>query len=139
MRRLKRTDIDCVADIWLDTNIKAHNFIPRQYWLDNFEAVKDMLIQAEIYVYEDAGEIQGFIGLSGDYIAGIFVRSKAQSGGIGKQLLDFVKGIKNRLTLNVYQKNIRAVSFYQREEFQIRFEDIDENTGEKEYFMEWIK
>lgn len=37
-----------VADIWLDTNIKAHNFIPAQYWESYYEPVKEMLLQAEI-------------------------------------------------------------------------------------------
>ena len=62
---------------------------------------------------------------------------EAQSKGIGKQLLDYVKGIKKRLSLSVYQKNIRAVRFYKREQFQILQESTDENTGEKEYQMMW--
>lgn len=31
IRELRKTDINIVADIWLDTNIKAHYFIPAQY------------------------------------------------------------------------------------------------------------
>ena len=30
IRELQRDDINKVADIWLDTNIKAHNFIPAE-------------------------------------------------------------------------------------------------------------
>ncbi len=101
----------------LTPNIKAHDFIAAQYWLENIETVKEMLAQAEVYVYEDEGEIQGFIGLNDDYIAGIFVRYAVQSSGIGKQLLDFVKSIKKELHLNVYQKNMWAIKFYQREKF----------------------
>ena len=32
IREFQRDDINKVADIWLDTNIKAHNFIPAEYW-----------------------------------------------------------------------------------------------------------
>ena len=39
--------------------------------------------------------------------------------------------------LNVYQKNARAISFYQREGFIIQCEGLDEATGEKEYTMLW--
>lgn len=53
IRELRKADINRVADIWLDTNIKAHDFIPAQYWKNNLEAVKEMLPQAEVYVYED--------------------------------------------------------------------------------------
>lgn len=137
IRKLQKADVERVADIWLDTNEKAHNFISSQYWKDNFEAVKAMFLQAEVYVYEEGNKIQGFLGLNDDYIEGIFVWSEAQSGGIGKQLLDFVKGMKKQLSLSVYQKNARAVKFYQRENFEIQCEGTDENTGEKEYVMTW--
>ena len=139
IRKLQEPDIDQVADIWLDTNLKAHDFIPAQYWKDNFESVKKMLLQSEVYVYENetTHNIDGFLGLDADYIAGIFVRSSAQSKGIGKLLLDFAKSAKGQLTLSVYQKNVRAVKFYQRESFQIQHKNIDKNTGEKEYTMIW--
>ena len=91
IRKLRKTDVMKVADIWLDTNIKAHNFISAQYWESYYELVKEMLLQAEVYVYENNGEIQGFIGLNGEYVEGIFVRDRLQSQGIGKLLLDFVK------------------------------------------------
>lgn len=138
IRRTQAADICRVADIWLDTNIKTHNFIPAQYWQDNFESVKEMFLQAELYVYEDeTGKIQGFIGLENNYIAGIFVCGEAQSKGIGKQLLAFVKGIKKELSLSVYKKNARAVRFYQREGFRMQGEDIDKDTNEREYVMIW--
>lgn len=37
IRELRKADIIKVAGIWLDTNIKAHNFIPTQYWESNYE------------------------------------------------------------------------------------------------------
>ena len=51
--------------------------------------------------------------------------------------LNYIKDKKVRLQLNVYQKNARAISFYQREGFIIQCEDLDEATGEKEYTMLW--
>ena len=59
IRTLQKADINSVADIWLDTNIKTHNFIPAQYWKDNFETVKTMLSQADVYVYENSNKIEG--------------------------------------------------------------------------------
>ena len=137
IRKLQKSDVIKVADIWLDSNIKAHNFISAQYWESNYEPVKEMLLQAEVYVYESNGEIQGFIGLNGEYIEGIFVCDKLQSQGIGKLLLDFIKERRMGLSLNVYEKNTRAIHFYQREGFEIQDEGIDEATGEKDYVMIW--
>ncbi len=137
IRKLQKADINRVADIWLKTNLKAHFFIPEQYWISNYEFVKEMLPQAEVYVYEDDKMIQGFIGINDEYIEGIFVSDEMQSRGIGKMLLDYIKDKKDRLQLKVYQKNVRAMSFYQREGFTIQSESMDEFTGEKEYVMNW--
>ena len=137
IRKIKAADLDMVAQIWLDTNLKAHDFIPPEYWKGNYDTVKAMISQAEVYVYtdEDKAQILGFIGLAEDYIAGIFVRGEAQNRGIGKELLDHAKREKRKLTLNVYAKNTGAVRFYQREGFRIAEEGVDADTREKEYHM----
>ena len=91
IRELRKADINKVADIWLDTNIKTHYFIS----------------------------------------------AEMQSQGIGKILLNYVKRKRNKLLLNVYQKNTRAISFYKREGFEIQCNSIDEATGERDYVMAW--
>ena len=139
IRRFRAEDLLPVMEIWLTANKKAHSFVPEQYWMDHLEEVENMMPQAELYVYEEENthQISGFIGLMDDYIAGIFVKDGEQSKGIGKQLLDYVKERKSTLTLSVYQKNIRAVSFYQREQFSVQSEGIDADTNEKEFTMVW--
>lgn len=141
IRAFAEKDSDTVMQIWLNTNLQAHFFIPKEYWEENYEAVKSALPQTEIYVYENekTKQIDGFIGLSETYIEGIFVRKGVQSNGIGKQLLMYAKRGKSNLRLCVYQKNPRAVQFYQREQFVIQTESIDENTNQKEYVMVWEK
>ena len=71
IRKMKNIDINRVADIWLKTNLKAHSFIPEQYWISNDERVKEMLPQAEVYVYEDDKMIHGFLGVRDEYIEGM--------------------------------------------------------------------
>ena len=137
IRVLEEKDVDTVAKIWLETNIKAHDFIVSNYWKEHYEIIKDMFLQAEVYVYEIEKEIMGFIGLDKEYIEGIFVLDQYQKRGIGKALLNHVKAKKEHLSLNVYQKNLNAILFYQREGFCVQYEDVDKNTGEKEYRMVW--
>ena len=97
-----------------------------------------MLPQAELYVHQGAaGEADAFLGLQGDYIAGLFVREEARGRGAGKQLLDRAKALRPRLALHVYQKNTRAVSFYEREGFAVCEAGVDESTGEAEWTMTW--
>ena len=60
-----------------------------------------------------------------------------QSQGIGKQLLNYAKKVKSSLKLSVYQKNEKAIKFYLREKFSLQSENVDDNTGEKEFVMLW--
>lgn len=139
IRKFENKDLEEIMKIWLDTNIQAHDFIPEDYWKNNFDSVKRMLPEAEIYVYEAVGKIKAFVGVDRGYIAGIFVSNEMQSNGIGKKLLDKAKKLYPNLSLSVYQKNQKAIHFYQREQFVVKQEQIDENTGEAEYFMTWNK
>ena len=68
IRKMQNIDIDRVADIWLKTNLKAHYFIPEQYWTSNYELVKEMMSQSEVYVFEVDKMIHGFVGLNDEYI-----------------------------------------------------------------------
>ena len=57
IRAMTEEDLDSVAKIWLDTNVEVHSFIPSEYWKENLTSVKGMFLQAEMYVYEENGEI----------------------------------------------------------------------------------
>ena len=137
IRKMKSTDLDKVMDIWLFSNIQAHDFISEEYWRSNWQQVRSMLPEAEVYVYEKDDDIRGFIGMRENYIAGIFVDEKFHSCGIGGELLDYAKSVKKELSLSVYKKNQAAVRFYLRNGFEISSEAEDEATGEIEMLMRW--
>lgn len=139
IREFNINDIDNVMEIWLETNIITHNYIKSSYWESNYNYVKKMILQSTVLVYENNNEIYGFIGITDSYIAGIFVNIDWQSKGIGKQLINHVKKNHDKLYLQVYKKNIKAIEFYQREKFVIESEQTDENTGELEFIMIWKK
>ncbi len=139
IRKFEMKDTKQVMQIWLDVNMDAHNFVQGDYWLSNFQSVQKQLLQADIYVYEQDEEIQGFVGMTDDYLAGIFVDKKCRSMGIGKELLECVKQNYPVFSLNVYQKNRRAVDFYLREGLSIISKGIDEDTSETDYTMVWNK
>lgn len=138
IREFKIKDIEEIMKLWLESNLETHDFISSSYWNDNFEMVKNMLPDATIFIYEENNDIKGFIGLEGNYIAGIFIRLNSRSQGIGKSLLDYVKHTHSELSLQVYKKNVRAVNFYLREGFRIIEEQMDENIGEIEFLMLYI-
>lgn len=135
VRRMQAEDLDRVMQIWLESNLQAHDFVPAAYWRGQYENVRGMIPAAEVYVCELGGRIVGFIGLADKYIAGLFVDSAFRGRGVGKRLLDYARGLKPSITLQVYQKNPRAVRFYQREGFVIDSEGVDEDTNEREFSM----
>lgn len=139
IRQMKETDLPEVMEIWQRANEEAHAFIPAAYWQENYDMVCELLPQAEVYVYEKNVHLSGFIGMNGEYVAGIFVRQPARSQGVGRQLIHYVKDRKERLILHVYEKNKRAIHFYEREGFVVVSWGMDGDTGETEYVMEWKK
>lgn len=139
IRKFEKNDINDVLQIWKSENIKAHNFISREYWENNYSFVKEALPNAEIYVYITKEKIIGFIGLNNNYIEGIFVDTNHQCNGVGTALLNKVKENKNKLTLSVYMKNTDAVNFYKKNDFIITSKNTDKDTNETEYTMTWNK
>jgi len=139
IRKFETKDLSEVMELWLSTNMQAHDFIYKDYWVGNFDIIKGILPDAEVYVYVLDEKIKAFVGIDNGYIAGIFVSYEMQSKGIGKQLLEKAKELYSELSLTVYQKNVKAVYFYQREQFIIKQEQIDKNTSEIEYLMVWSK
>lgn len=139
IRAFQMDELETVMKIWLKTNIAAHDFMTKDYWQGNYELVKKILPDSTVFVYEEDNAILGFIGLTENDIAGIFIDAKSQSKGIGKALLDYVKKNYSGLSLQVYKKNPRAVKFYLREGFVVSNEQTDENTGETEFVMNWAR
>lgn len=137
IRRMTAADAGAVADIWLAANLDAHGFIPADYWRGCHSAVSEAIAGAEVYVYEGPEGIEGFIGLEGAHIAGLFVRAGSRGRGIGRALLGPAKAGRDELSLSVYEKNAPARRFYEREGFRAAGRGLDGNTGEAELAMIW--
>ncbi len=137
IREFQMTDLDEVMRIWLNTNIQAHFFIDMMYWESKKEVVKSMISEAEVYVCDVNGSVEGFIGLQGNYVAGMFVKPELHNRGIGCDLLHYVKKKKKVLELDVYQKNWTAVRFFVSQEFNEEDISRDQGTGENQIRMVW--
>ncbi len=138
IRKLQPSDIEQTMQIWLAGNLEAHHFVSKEYWITNYESVKEQLLQADVYVYAQGQEIQGFVGMSQTYLAGIFVLKTCRSKGIGRKLIQFIKQNYPTFSLHVFQKNKRAVDFYLREGLQIVTHGVDKDTKEADYLMKWV-
>ena len=141
IRKFKEEDTVKVMTIWTKGNFQAHSFIDKDYWLLNFNKVKDeYLKKANTYVYVEDDTIKGFVSVLDDYYIGaLFVRREYKRQGIGRKLLNYVKERYDRLELNVYEKNMDVILFYVSQGFVNKKIQIDGETNEKEYVMEWKK
>lgn len=135
---LTQIELESIMTIWLETNISAHSYIPKEYWIDNINFIKQELPKSDIYISIDSNEeINGFLGVQNGYIAGIFVKNECQKIGIGSQLIEAAKQDFNKLTLTVYEKNIQAKIFYEKQGFVVIDKQMDEENQEKEIVMTW--
>lgn len=129
-------DVEEIMQLWLTINIDTHHYVSKDYWLQNYDAVKAAISEG-VYVYEEQGEILGFLGCIDSYIAGIFVKKESRSKGIGKHLVNYIKSKCDSLVLDVYCSNKKAIEFYQREGFIVSNTHMNEETGLEELRMEW--
>ena len=137
IRSLENKDINKIMDIWLESTIKAHDFIEKEYWEKNYYTVKDLYIQiSETFVYEDEEDIKGFISIiNKEYIGALFVDVNYQGNGVGKALIDYASNKYINLSLAVYKQNNKSVEFYKNRGFEIIEEQINEDSGYIEYIM----
>jgi Acetyltransferases len=141
IKQLQALQLNEVMDIWLKTNISAHNFIPEQYWLKNYDVVKNEYIPiSQTFIYEEDNIVKAFVSiLNNSFIGALFVLPEYQGLGIGKKLMDYCKALHSSLELCVYKENINAVNFYKCCGFDVIKEQTNEDSGFMEYVMKWIK
>ena len=59
IRKFKEEDTTKVMSRWTKGNCKEHYFIDRDYWIENFNRVKnEYLLNSETYVYIEDEEIK---------------------------------------------------------------------------------
>ena len=140
IRKLEEKDINTVVELWYNVSVQAHDFISSEYWAKHKYAMRTQYLpDSESFLAVEEGRIVGFVSMLDTYLAAIFVHIDSQGAGIGKNLLEHVKGFHETIQLKVYKKNTASVQFYLKQKFVIVSEEAEESTNEIEYLMEWKK
>ncbi|MDF7670056.1 GNAT family N-acetyltransferase [Orbaceae bacterium ESL0721] len=134
IREYQPADLDAIMKIWLQGNEQAHPFIDPEFFKQNYEMVKLFIPMSTVYV-QDLDGVKGFIGLTENFISGLYVDEAYRRQGIGHALITKAKQLHNELVTTVYKQNPAAVEFFEAQEFFITSESINEETGELEYMM----
>ena len=139
IRRLQPGEMDELIEIWLASTIQAHPFISETYWHESESIVRNVYIpQSATWVYLHQDKMVGFISvLDSLFIGALFVSEPFIGKGIGQALMEHVKALYPSLSLEVYQKNHRAVHFYHHQGFRIEESAWQNETHHPTWIMSW--
>ena len=133
IRKAGKDDLSRVAEIYVFNN--RINFFPifkdEKFSFGELQVVslidnyfkKDEIIN-NIYVFDD-GLIKAFIQMNETEICKLYVDTSFQGEGIGNELVEFAIKVLHADHLWALEKNIRAISFYQKHGFYL--------TGQKKF------
>ncbi|HPQ67934.1 MAG TPA: GNAT family N-acetyltransferase [bacterium] len=137
IRDYRDEDLGRVMDIWLAASRVGHPFLSEeQLAKDRQEIIEHAIPEARQWLYENEGEIVGFIALIGEHIGGLFVDPAYHRQGIGRALVNHARGMYERLTVNVFRDNRNGIAFYEGVGFAFVREQISEYFGLPEWVME---
>ncbi|MGG8025096.1 N-acetyltransferase [Klebsiella aerogenes] len=133
------TETGPLLELWLESTIYAHPFIAESYWRESLEVVRDVYLPAAAtWVWQENDTLKGFISvMDSRFVGALFVAPQAIRHGIGRALLDEVKQHYDWLSLEVYQKNVRAVNFYHAQGFRIEDCAWQDDTQHPTWIMHW--
>lgn len=139
IRAWNSEDLTPLLALWLESTTFAHPFIDARYWQESKSLVRDAYLPAaRTWVWEEQGRLEGFVSvMDSRFVGALFVRPDAIGKGIGRALLEHVKQRYADLSLEVYQKNERAVNFYHALGFRIEDSAWQEETHHPTWIMRW--
>lgn len=142
LRFATASDLPVCAAI-INDYIDATMWLPRTIDHKAVEAlfVPSLLESRTMFVVEEHGEILGYLSMSDDgFVPALYLRPGARGKGVGKMLLDAAKAAHpDGLELTVFELNVDALRFYQREGFRedpTRRDDTTEE-GTPTLWMRW--
>ncbi|WP_419662328.1 GCN5-related N-acetyltransferase [Desulfosarcina variabilis str. Montpellier] len=136
IRKIEKEEINDVLNIWINASIQAHNFIDEEFWKSKTVDMRETYIpNSDTYIFKENEIIKGFFSLHGNTLAAMFVSPEFHSNGIGREMMEKAKSLRNKLELTVYKENPKSIEFYKKCGFQIIKEKVDVHTGHIEVLM----
>jgi putative acetyltransferase len=122
LRRARPGDITALVRIFRHTRAVCMPYLPdlhdeaeHRRWVE-----RRVRGDGEVWVAAAPGaEPVGFAAVRDEWLDHLYVLPEAQSAGIGSRLLRLVMQDRSELTLWVFQKNVRAIAFYEAHGFAL--------------------
>jgi len=138
IRAFKNTDSEAIMTIWYEAQTLAHPFLSKDF-VDKVKVMmKDIFIpNSKTWVYENEGEVIGFVSMMNNEIGGLFVNPNKQSKGIGTALVNHIKTMHDTIEVEVFENNIIGNSFYNKYGFKRIKSYLHEETNEEVLRLEF--
>lgn len=131
IREYDPTDRDALLAVWAESAAVAHPFWSSAMFEQERRAIAEKFLPvAETRVVERAGTVVAFISLLGNEVGGIFVAPRCHRRGIGRALMDWARGFRDHLELDVFEGNTVGRAFYAAYGFGVVGERRDAATGQ---------
>lgn len=131
IRKYEAKDLDQLLEAWYQASLVAHHFLTEEFFDQERINIRDIYLErAETWVYEDEGQVVGFLSMVGNEVGGIFIHPEFQGRGVGRSLMDKARErSEKQLELEVYKDNFNARGFYEHYGFVVIYEYLFEDTG----------
>jgi SAM-dependent methyltransferase len=130
IRQYENQDLDDLLTAWAAASEIAHPFLTKEFLASERENIPNLYLpNAETWVYEDDGQVVGFIALIGSEVGAIFVHPSHQRKGVGHRLMGKAKEIREELEVEVFVNNAIGRAFYAKYGFETVAEKVHEQTG----------
>lgn len=130
-----------VARLFATARKKSIPFLPTLHTPEeDLKFFETVFRENEVHLAVSPTKILGFIAFQGEWVNHLYVLPEAHGGGVGTALLAYAmsKGAPV-LRLWTFQRNTKALGFYESHDFKIILRTNGENNEEREpdFLMEW--
>ena len=141
VRRAGLADAEAVAEVARYSRKHFLPYLPGLHTLDEDKVFFRTVVfqENDVWIAEDEGEVVGFCAFRNGWLDQLYVLSSHVGKRLGARLLNIAKETYPHLQLWTFQKNARAISFYNREGFvKLREPDGSENEERiPDALLEW--
>ena len=133
IRPVESGDTEAVGDVFLAA-LAGMTYLPKLHTEEETRVfIRDVLLpNNEVWVAEeDGGRVIGFVGLGDDFVWHLWVLPEEQNRSVGTALLELAKERRpDGLQLWVFQRNVGARRFYERQGFTLV--ELTDGSGNEE-------
>ena len=131
IRKYNENEIPKLLKIWESAALIAHPFLSTEFHQMVKKAMQDMYLpDSDTWVYEESGNIIGFIAMLNNEIGGLFVDPNQQAKGVGTSLVNHMTQFHDTLEVEVFEENKIGKPFYEKYGFKVIKEYVMVETGQ---------